>query len=131
MFSAIARKSRRSSDRNSVSPKSCALLVLWPDVAALRHAVNDLPDGAAAVDELDEGQLGRVEPARRSRPIRPYFAYSETPSTPSGDRLPVAGFFFGVVDHSLAQADQWVFVPAGHAVGQAAQLDGESVEVLA
>ncbi|OMC17863.1 hypothetical protein A5738_17675 [Mycobacterium colombiense] len=64
MFSAIARKSRRYSDRNSVSPKSCALLVLRPDVAALRHAA----------DELDEGQLGRVGPARRSRPIRPYFA---------------------------------------------------------
>ncbi|WP_155764945.1 hypothetical protein [Mycobacterium colombiense] len=50
------------------------LPVLRPDVAALRHAVDDLPDGAAAVDELDEGQLCRVEPARWSRSIRPYFA---------------------------------------------------------
>ncbi|WP_269204098.1 hypothetical protein [Mycobacterium colombiense] len=40
------------------------LPVLRPDVAALRHAV----------DELDEGQLCWVEPARWSRSIRPYFA---------------------------------------------------------
>ena len=37
--------------------------------------------------------------------------------------------FLGVTDHPLAQADEWVFVPARHGVGQLAQLGSESVEI--
>lgn len=34
--------------------------------AALGHRLDDLPDGAPAVDALDEGQLGRREPHFRA-----------------------------------------------------------------
>jgi hypothetical protein len=39
--------------------------------------------------------------------------------------------FLGVTDHPLAQADEWVFVPARHGLGQLAQLGGESVQIPA
>ncbi len=49
----------------------------------------------------------------------------------STTRLLFSGLFLGVMDHPLAQADEWVFVAARHGVGQLAQLDGESVQIPA
>jgi hypothetical protein len=44
---------------------------------------------------------------------------------------PVSALVLGVAYHALAQPDERVFVPAGHGVGQLAQLDGEPVQIMA
>lgn len=43
-------------------------------------------------------------------------------------RLLFCSLFLGVLNHPLAQADEWVFVSARHGVGQLAQFDGESIQ---
>jgi hypothetical protein len=42
----------------------------------------------------------------------------------------LSALFPGAADHPLAQVDR-VFMPAGHTIGQPAQLDGKFVQMLA
>jgi hypothetical protein len=40
-----------------------------------------------------------------------------------------SGLFSGAADHPSARVDQRVLMPAGHGIGQLAQLDGELVRI--
>jgi hypothetical protein len=42
----------------------------------------------------------------------------------------LSGLFPGAAEHPLAQLDEPVLVPAGHGVGQLAQLNGKLIQIL-